>query len=107
VGCALASGADRTVCRRFGLFLRGDDPLELVEAVRPTVAVKRAAILGLERALRESNLRRFAASPERQADLGLDIVGIWVLVNEGVSEAGWRVDFAELAGQIEVVAVRR
>ena len=40
------------------LFLRGDEPLELVEAVRPAVPVKRATRLGLERALRQGDLRR-------------------------------------------------
>lgn len=46
------------------LFVRGDELLELVEAVRPTIPVKRAALLGLERALREDNLRRFAEIPK-------------------------------------------
>jgi hypothetical protein len=44
------------------LCLRGDEPLELVEAVRPTVPVKRTAGLGLERALRKGNLRRLVAA---------------------------------------------
>ena len=43
----------------------GQDVLQLVEAVRPTVAVKRKTRLGLERALGEGDLRRFSEIPER------------------------------------------
>jgi hypothetical protein len=42
------------------LRLFGEEALELVEPVRPTIAVKRTALLGFERALREGDLRRFA-----------------------------------------------
>ena len=47
----------KRVRARFGL--RGHEPLEFVEALRPTVPVKHATRLGLERALRKGNLRRF------------------------------------------------
>lgn len=46
------------------LCLRGDEPLERVEAVHPTVPVKRTTRLGLERALRKDNLRRFTEIPK-------------------------------------------
>jgi hypothetical protein len=87
------NGDVRSVSRRL-LRLRGDEPLESVERLRPTVAVKRAARLGLERALPEGDLRRFAEIPEPQADPGLDVVGIGLLPDEGVGEPDRRVDFA-------------
>ena len=54
--------------------------------------VKRAALLGLEHTLRELALGRFAKIAERKAHLGLDIVGIWVLVHKREGEASGRSD---------------
>ena len=76
--------------------LRGDEPLELVEAVRPTVPVKRTTRLGLEPALGQGNLRRFTEILEREADDGFDIVGSGVFPDEGVGEVGGRVELAKL-----------
>src|SRR5215211_2130446 len=86
---------------------RGDQPLELVEAVRPPVPVKRTTRLGLERALSEVNLGRFTEIPKRQRDQCLYVVGIGILPAERAGEAGGWIDFSELPGQIEGVALRR
>ena len=75
--------------------------LELVEAVRPTVPVKRTTRLRPERALGQSNRRRFTEIPQREADHRLDVVGIGVLPDEGVGETCGRLELTELPGQIE------
>jgi len=46
------------------LGLRGEQCFELVEAVRPTVPVKRAASFGLEQTLSEHDFRRLAEIPQ-------------------------------------------
>jgi hypothetical protein len=81
--------------------------LQLVEAVHPTVAVKRKTRLGLERALGEGDLRRVAEIPEREASHRLDVVGIWVLPDEAECEVGGPLELEELAALIEAVGLRR
>ena len=85
------------------LGLRGQKCFELVEPVRPTVPVKRAASLGLEQTLSEHDFGRLAEIPEGEVDDSLDVVGIGVLPSERVRETGWSIDHAELASQIEGV----
>jgi hypothetical protein len=72
----------------------GQDALQLVEAVRPTLAVECEPGLGLERALGENELRRVTYVPEREANVRLDVVGSGVLPDEREGEAAWRIDLA-------------
>src|SRR4051794_17026996 len=83
----------------------GEELLQLVEAVRPAVPVEVAARLGLEGSLGEGYLRRLAEVPERQLHQGLDVVSIRRLPDERERQAGGRLHFAELAGQMEGIAL--
>src|SRR5215217_447488 len=84
-----------------------EELLQPVERLRPTVPVQLAPRLSPERALAQAGLRRSAEVPERQLDQRLDVVGIRRLPSEGMGEAAGRVDLAELAGQVEGIALGR
>ena len=62
------------------LLLR-DELLELVEAVRPTIPMKRATFRRLERTLGVDNFRRLAEIHR------FDVVRIWILIHERKGEA--------------------
>src|SRR5919108_336089 len=109
VGQATPRGVTRPsppVPRRRPLRLR-EEPLELVEAVHPAVAVQLAARLALEWTLPEHDLGGVAAIAKRQLDQILDVVGIWVLPCEREDQAGRRIDLAELPDEMEGNAVGR
>jgi hypothetical protein len=69
--------------------------------------VELAARLGVEGALSNDDLSGLAEVPERQLDESLAVVGIGVLPRERVGEAAGRIDYAELAGEAERIAVGR
>src|SRR3954452_6931560 len=101
----------RTVLRVTGLFgglgSLGEEPLQLVEAVFPAVAVEGPARLGLERPLGETHLRRLTEIPKRQFGESLGVVGIRGLPHEEQHKPLGRIDLPELAGQMEGVALGR
>src|SRR3954451_19670175 len=76
---------------------RGEQALELVEALGPPVPVQRQALAGLEPALVEDDLGRPAPFVERKVPQGLDVVGIGRLPRERVGQASGRVDRVGIA----------